>query len=395
MGTIYTFERKIRMFFLVIFWLSIGAFALVANEGKNIYRRIIFDLYPGRNNIGTRVWSMGGTYAANTSDSSAIWLNPASLSYVDHKQIYLELTNKFLAKDWAEEAFKDIFRPVLIGTAFRFGNFSSGVAFIIPFSIYYGGDIYSKGNVYTLSLPFAYNGGIYSVGINYNLSYVREDWGSASDNYKCNEELLGQSTKMGYLLNIKDNLKWGLVVKLFDRFSGRTKNANYLNVYPLTVRTGIQVGSSSSNRMFCFDIQYNNWEEARIPEITYCGTSIYRNTLDIYLGFEKSLNSNSNFRYGFYTQSYYIVRYYEPIIPFPSRIDFLTFGYGGRMGSIKYNIGIIDSNLIGWLKDQYFKSYGHEFESEMYRFKMTTLSLSLKYDFKSFNELLFSIFGHE
>jgi hypothetical protein len=346
------------------------------------------------NRISSYICGMGYTGVASAGDISSTFINPASLSLENKKQIYFEYVYKDDIEWIADIKYKNLNPNSSLGFGLPVNDyFQTGITYRIEnsrktdYGEIYGtafsdtaeegfiepvsAQLYKNTKFSSLSIPLNFNFiNILSIGI--DLSYTN----FYSKFYAETEDSLMEAVFNGYTVNL-NKLRPKLGVILFPiknlsmgftflpeakenvsmELSDTTITYAEPNVFPLKIGIGISYRPDNIPLTLSLDYQFskNSAEESLI------------NRNDIHFGLSYDINENFTIKGGFFTQGDYRTQASRSNLELFGLYNFdqifTTVGFFYKISSLALNLSLMDSHLFsdGSIKQTYLNtgiSYG-------------------------------------
>ncbi len=340
-----------------------------------------WDFY-GDNRISSQACGKGYTGVANTGDISSTFINPASLSLKNKKQIYFEYVYKDEIEWIADIKYKNLDPNFSLGFGLPVNDyFQTGIVYRIENSrkTDYGeiqgtvvsdtaeggyietgtAKLYKDTKFSSFSIPLAFNF-INTLSIGIDLSYTNfysKFYSETEDSIM--EAVFNDYTaefnkiipKIGFILFPIKNLSMGFTFlpevkeNVSIELTDTTITYAEPNVFPLEIGIGISYKLDVIPLTLSLDYNFSkNSAEENLGD---------RN--DIHFGLEYDINYNFTIRGGFFTQKDYrsgwsIIGNYDQI--------FTTFGISYKISSLTINLSLMDSHLLstGSVEQTYFNT---------------------------------------
>lgn len=338
-----------------------------------------WDFYAG-NDLGVRIWGMGGAGTANVNDLSAMVVNPAALDLDRRFEVYGEFLSKSKTR-WIEKLADGLYLkspsilPAFIGVAYKINHqVAIGWGFCSP--KYYKLDLGisvrtdESGNVIgefhsydifkikqiLLPLSFKLNENCFLGGnINYNFISLR----SHLVDKKGESEIEYFNIKLGLLLRLTENFDLGITFVPEKKFKTKTtwKDEHSViveefgkTIYPSKFEAGIKLHHFSFPIDFAADIKYSRNSRSKYLEDRF----------DYHLGMEMKNFKHVAFQLGYFTR----FDYRDPDVEWADKVGeydqhFLTAGTTFNVGKLLLSGCIKDSHLLSsGLIEQTHLSFG-------------------------------------
>jgi len=329
------------------------------------------------NRISSSACGRGYTGVAYSGGISSTFINPASLSLENKKQLYFEYVYKDDIEWIADIKYKNL-NP---NFSFAFGlpitdYFQTGITYRTENSLKadYGemqitdvsdtaengyivagtAELYRNTKFSSFSIPFAFNfRNILNIGI--DLNYTN---GHSKNYYKSEDPLLEAQLndisvnfnkirpKLGIIISPLENLSLGLTYlpeakeNVSIELTDTTVTYNEPNIFPLKIGIGISYKLDVIPLSLSLDYKYSNNSAA--------GGLVDRN--DIHFGLDYDINDNFTIRGGFFTQKDYRTPTSQSNLA-EFGLDnydqiFTTFGLSYKISSLIINLSLMDSHLF-------------------------------------------------
>ena len=368
--------------FLIVLLLVFNLWGLPEVSGGNkpeLHYSVFWDFYSA-NDMGARVWAMGGAGVANVNDLTAMVINPAALNFEDRFQFYFEVLSKSKNR-WMELLGGSDFylkSPTALPTFVGFGykaadplyvglGYSSpkyykldyGEMFItnpespIPVGTFHQRDVFqNKQVVWPVNLELI-RGLFFAGNLNYNwISLHLRGYGRSTGesdvgflNFK-----LGTLVKINQVLDLHEASKISLGVVYTPQKSFKTetewrkpgdstKVVKFSEtVLPMEVEMGFTVCDLPFPLNFAGDVKYSR--NSKIEELV--------DRWDIHLGAEWEKNSNLVFQFGYFSRFDYRRGPDEGWLDEVGEFDqhFLTAGVRISLCDYLLQFSIRDSHLL-------------------------------------------------
>ncbi len=350
------------------------------------------------NRISSSACGMGYTGVANTGDISSTFINPASLSSENRKQIYLEYVYKGDIEWFADIKYKNINPNFSIGFGLPINDcFQTGITYRIEKSrkTDYGEifgtvvsdtveegyveagllDVYKNVKISSLSIPIVFKfKNILSIGIDlsYTNFYFKQSLGETI--YTDGDSIWTEPNtgtvnfnkirpNFGIIVSPIKNLSLGITYlpetkeNVSIELTDTTATYNEPNIFPLKIGIGISYKFNTTPLSLYFDYKYskNSAEEGLV------------NRNDIHFGLGYDINDNFTIRGGFFTQGDYRTLTLQSNLALfgLGNLDqiFTTLGISYKVSSLTLNLSLMDSHIFsdGPIKQTYVNtgiSYG-------------------------------------
>ncbi|MEJ2567270.1 MAG: hypothetical protein P8Z50_00085 [candidate division WOR-3 bacterium] len=346
------------------------------------------------NRISSQACGRGYTGVANTGDISSTFINPASLSLKNKKQIYFEYVYKDDLEWIADIKYKNLDPNFSLGFGLPVNDyFQTGIVYRIENSrkTDYGeiqgtvvidtaeggyteagtAELYKNTKFSSFSVPLAFNFiNILTIGIDLSYTNFYSKFYSETED-SIMEAVFNDYTaefnkirpKIGVILFPIKNLSMGLTflpeVKENATMELTDTTITYAepNIFPLEIGIGISYQLSTIPLTLSLDYNYskNSAEEGLV------------NRNDIHFGVSYDIHNNFILRGGFFTQGDYRTQSSQSYLESYGLGNFdqifTTFGISYKISSLTINLSLMDSHLLstGSVEQTYFNtgiSYG-------------------------------------
>jgi len=325
-----------------------------------------WDFY-AENDMGVRVWGMGGAGAANVNDLSAMVVNPAALDLDRRFEVYAEFLSKSKTR-WLKKFANGLclkspsVLPALMGVAYKINDqivigwgFCSPKYYKLDLGIsvrtdesgnvigeFHSYDIFKIKQI-LLPLSFKLNENCFLGGnINYNFISLH----SHLVDKKGESEIEYFNIKLGVLLRLTENFDLGITVIPERKFKTKTiwKDEHSVFVekfgkttYPMRFEAGIKLYNFSFPIDFAGDIKYSKSSRAKYLEDRF----------DYHLGMEVKNFKHIVLQLGYFTR----FDYRDPDVNWLDKVGeydqhFVTAGATFYMGKLLLQGCIRDSHLL-------------------------------------------------
>jgi long-subunit fatty acid transport protein len=349
------------------------------------------------NRTSSQACGMGYTGVASTGDISSTFINPASLSLENKKQIYFEYVYKNDI-DWVYDIkYKNLNPNFSLGFGLPINDyFQTGITYRTEkskktdYGEIYGTmvsdtaesgfintgllDVYKNVKISSFSIPIIFKlKDILSVGI--DLSYTNFYSKTRLGEITHTDTLTDSTWTVPYIVTANFNKirpNFGIIVSPLENLSlgltylPETKENVSIeltdtaityaepNIFPLNIGIGISYRFNTIPLSLSLDYKYsrNSVEENLV------------NRKDIHFGLEYDIKENLKLRTGFFTQKSYTSRAIQLESYWENHDQiFTTFGISYKINSLALNLSLMDSHLLssGSIEQTYFNtgiSYG-------------------------------------
>jgi hypothetical protein len=325
-----------------------------------------WDFY-AENDLGVRVWGMGGAGVANVSDLSAMVVNPAALDLDRKFEVYCEFLSKTKNR-WLGELVKGVYLkfplvlPAFIGVGYKINDqIAIGWGFCSPkyYKLDLGisvrtdeyGNVIGKSHNYDVfkirqilfPLSFKLNENCFFGG---NVSYNFVSLSTHLEEKKGRSEVEYFDLKLGLLLKLTENFDLGITFVPERKFKTETVwKDEYTSfgekfgttIYPQKFEAGIKLHHLSFPIDFAADIKYSKNSRAKYLEDRF----------DYHLGMEIKNFKNIAFQLGYFTR----FDFRDPDVEWAEKIGkydqhFLTAGATFNKGRVSFQGSVRDSHLL-------------------------------------------------
>lgn len=332
----------------------------------NPFYSSFWDFY-AENDVGARVWGMGGAGVANVNDLSAMVINPAVLDLDRKFEVYSEFLSKS-ENQWLGELIDGPYLkspsvlPAFFGVAYKIngqivigGGYSSPKYYKLDLGTYVRtdelGNVIGRYDAYDVfkigqilfPLSFRLNEDCFLGG---NISYNFISLSSYLADKKGKSEVEYFNVKLGGLFRITENFDFGITIVPEKEFKTKTTwRDNYSvfvetfreTIYPMKLEAGIRLHRFSWPIEFSFDVKYSKNSRAKYLEDRF----------DFHLGMEINKFKHTAFQLGYYTR----FDFRDPDIEWLNKVGeydqhFLTAGMTYNRGKFLLQGSIRDSHLL-------------------------------------------------
>ncbi len=301
--------------------------------------------------LSTNSAGSGGAYAGYLNNPTAIYLNPAALTALDGRKVYLEAGYRSEFDLSVGESQDALIFPQALSGAVSLGSFSIGLGYFCPYYMNTltnqsetdenSNSLNQQRKIDVISLATAYDFKD-KLALGIAIFFLNDTWKAKENGFTLfDSQAKGLNIAVGSLVRIVRGIDFGInYMKKSDlidteKWSDPLIQVEVKHLLPARLRMGTTV-SLSQNWQILFDAEKIFWSE--IPSLFYT----LNNRFQYYLGINKKF-SNRSFRLGFYTRSH----------PVSEKLDqkLLTLGFEQKVKKAVISISFQDSHLLTSDKD--------------------------------------------